>query len=380
MTPELTSAGFWESGKGEVLVNPRDAGAVAQAAIVRPWARQQQALAGHLLFATSGSSGGRKWAALSRPALLASAAMVNRHLSADANDRWLLALPDFHVGGMGVAARCYLAGGEMLALEGKWEPRKFHELARAHRITLSSLVPTQLYDLVHCGLGAPDTLRAVLIGGGRLADSLYQQAMELGWPLLETYGMTEAGSQIATSRAGHRELEILPGWQVRITDQGHLAIRGEPLLRAYVHCEGERCSLSDPKQEGWFDTGDIADLCKGRVAVKGRADRCLKLSGELVNLTEVEQELARMAGELDLRDLEPVVVALADARRGSRLVLCSEGAAGADRLLDSYNRGCSPVQRIEDVCQLNEIPRGPLGKVRYAQLADAAAKHLAAGR
>ena len=105
-----------------------------------------------------------------------------------------MALPDFHVGGMGILARCheaFLQGGS--GWRGKWDPVRYHELALAEGSTLSSLVPTQLFDLVEHGLRAPEPLRAVIIGGGRLDDQLYEQALQLGWPLMESYGMTEAG-------------------------------------------------------------------------------------------------------------------------------------------------------------------------------------------
>ena len=106
-TIKMTSEKFWRSDQPRVLFNSRDACAVEQAALIQAWSEQEPALSGHLLFASSGSSGDRKWVALSKEAILASAKMVNEHLSAVPSDHWLLALPDFHVGGMGVLARAY---------------------------------------------------------------------------------------------------------------------------------------------------------------------------------------------------------------------------------------------------------------------------------
>ena len=194
------------------MANPGDAAAVKEAGLMESWLKQQPELSRHLLFATSGSSGGRKWVALSREALLTSAAMVNRHLSAGVDDRWLMALPDFHVGGMGIGARCYDAGSELVKLSGKWDPELYYSTMASEDISLSSLVPAQLYDLVQRELRAPQSLRAVLIGGGRLGDAVYERAVELGWPIMETYGMTETCSQVATTSLGSRDLKILPGW------------------------------------------------------------------------------------------------------------------------------------------------------------------------
>ncbi|MCP5535175.1 MAG: AMP-binding protein [Akkermansiaceae bacterium] len=381
-TPEMTSASFWQSDPCRVMANPLDAVAQGEAGLLARWAENIPGLSGHILFATSGSTGDGKWVALSRGALLASARMVNQHLSACPADRWLLALPEFHVGGMGILARCYLADCEVIRMEGKWNPHVYHDLACSGNATLSSLVPTQLFDLVQSGKQAPPGLRAVLIGGGRLDDAVYQQAAELGWPVMETYGMTETCSQVATAQPGGRELNILPGWQSRVTEKGRLMLKGEALLSAYVSSGHGGFRMSDPKTDGWFATGDIVELRNNALRILGRADRCVKILGELVNLAEVETTLAatarRLATPVNMPSGELIVIACADHRRGSRLVLCSDQAIDGHHLIGQYNQSCKPVERIDCYCLLENIPRSPLGKVRYDQLqAEVARQRLA---
>ncbi|MDG1358026.1 MAG: AMP-binding protein [Akkermansiaceae bacterium] len=372
-TSELISAAFWQSKQCGIMVNARDAIAVKEARMVDAWARQQPELSGHLLFSTSGSSGGRKWVALSRQALLASASMVNQYLSADANDRWLMALPDFHVGGMGILARCYDTGSELLRLAGKWDPELYRSTADSEGISLSSLVPAQLYDLVDQELHAPQSLRAVMVGGGRLSDRVYEQALELGWPVMETYGMTETCSQIATASPGSRDLVILPGWQTKISDRHCLSIKGAALLTGYVSCSGDMCELVDPKQEGWFTTGDVVQCEAGNIQVKGRVDRCVKVLGELVNLSEVESKVEVAAlGHLPAGSL--AVVALPDKRKGYKLILCGEQSCDLNGICKTYNLESHPVERLDGVCVLSEIPRSPLGKVRYGLISQLAAE------
>ena len=379
MNNEMTSARFWQSEQCLVMVNPRDPGAVAEAGIIRPWLEQQPALSGHMLFATSGSSGGRKWVALSRQALLASAATVNRHLSVATSDRWLMALPDFHVGGVGMFARCYDAGCELLRMEGKWNPGVYHDMAEVEKTTLSSLVPTQLFDLVQRGFKAPASLRALLIGGGRLADDLYDRALGLGWPVMGTYGMTEAASQIATAMPGHRDLKILPGWQTKLTREGNLSIKGDSLLSAYVYCTGDSCLLNDPLVDGWFDTGDRVAMMADTIKVKGRADRCVKILGELINVSEIEARVLEHAARcqspipspIPSPNLDLAVVAVPDSRKGNRLVLCGDKQADVDQIRKHYNQECHPVERIDELCLLEQIPRSPMGKVLYGALAEA---------
>ena len=59
-----------------------------------------------------------------KAALLASARAVNRHLRSDAADRWLLTLPVYHVGGLGILARSHLSKAEVFQL-GSWSAEAF---------------------------------------------------------------------------------------------------------------------------------------------------------------------------------------------------------------------------------------------------------------
>lgn len=374
-TAELTGAGFWESRECRVMVNPRDARAMAEAETLRCWVRGQEKLAGHVLFATSGSTGRCKWVALSRDALLASARAVNEHLSAGPDDRWLLALPRFHVGGMGILARCYQSSSEVLVLEGRWDAAEYFCVADGEGVTLSSLVPTQLVDVVRLGCSAPESLRALLIGGGRLDDATYQRAVGLGWPVIETYGMTETASQVATASVGCRDLKLLANWQAKTARDGRLMVRGDALLSCYVSRGTDGWIMSDPREDGWLTTGDLADVRKGCVVVRGRADRCVKVLGELVNLAEVEIDLLDCAGGGVSAD-DFAVVAVSDQRSGHRLVLCSDKGVEMGEWVDRYNARCRPVDRISEVQVVDGLPRSLLGKVRYGVLSRMVGRRL----
>jgi O-succinylbenzoic acid--CoA ligase len=102
----------WLSHESHVLLNPRmpDAERQRLESFVVP-------LPGHLWLATSGTTGSLKLTALSKRAMLASAAAVNRHLQSDADDVWLCVLPTFHVGGLGIYARAFLSGAQVVTAE-----------------------------------------------------------------------------------------------------------------------------------------------------------------------------------------------------------------------------------------------------------------------
>src|SRR5947209_7140162 len=96
----------------------------------------------HVFVATSGTTGDVKLVALSKDAILASAAAVNVRLGAGRDDVWCCVLPTFHVGGLGIHARAYLSGARVVTM--RWDPQAF---VRAGS-TLASLVPAQVHDLV----------------------------------------------------------------------------------------------------------------------------------------------------------------------------------------------------------------------------------------
>ena len=158
-----------------------------------------------------------------------------------AADRWLLALPPWHVGGFSLWARAFVSGSAVDVVEQKWNPQQFAEACEAHGTTLASLVPTQVVDLVQQGIDAPPSLRAVVVGGAGLERELGQSARLLGWPVLQSYGMTETASQVATEPLDHLDLdfnpdalELLPHWTAALSDAGMLKLAGPALASGYI--------------------------------------------------------------------------------------------------------------------------------------------------
>ena len=83
-------------------------------------------LAGHRIFATSGSTDDPKFVCLSQRALEVSARAVNDHLAASENDTWLCALPTFHVGGIGIWIRARLNRAKVIPFHhSQWDAAEF---------------------------------------------------------------------------------------------------------------------------------------------------------------------------------------------------------------------------------------------------------------
>ena len=362
---DLRGSAFWESGDCRVLAPPH---------LEQEGGELGRKLAGEdaVVFATSGSCGLPKWVLFRRAALLSSAEAVNRHLQVTSDDRLLVPLPLYHVGGFGMAARAYVAGCALRRFPGSWDALRFAEELEKQECTLTSLVPTQVHDLVACELKAPSSLRAVVVGGAGMDEREGQAARDLGWPLLQSYGMTEAASQVATDLPGNLSqdfrvapLSILSGWECRVGENGCLQLRGKALFECYLQWEnGQMCRNGKKDGEGWFASSDLVELRGTELTMRGRADRRIKILGELVDVQALEGELRAL-----LEKGEVHVLPVPDGRRGWRLLpVVEQGSGEVGHFVRILNQRMPGFSRLEPVCVVERLPRTDLGKIDVAVL------------
>ncbi|MGF1509153.1 MAG: class I adenylate-forming enzyme family protein [Myxococcota bacterium] len=247
-------------------------------------------------FTTSGTTGSPKAVRLGLDALQAAAEASAANLGWQAHDRWLLSIPPAHIGGFSIVVRCLLAGRTVVlpdAMEERFHPDAFAHDVDRYGVTICSIVPTMLHRLATSSTWpVRNTLRAVLCGGARTPSDLVEASAARGWPLLVTYGLTEAAAQVATQPYGTsphphwgagRPLE---GVDVQIR-RGRIFVRGPNLMRGY---EGE---LPGFDASGFFDTGDHGEMKEGLLHVFGRGDDVIISGGENVFPAEVEEVLRR---------------------------------------------------------------------------------------
>lgn len=331
-------------------------------------------LAGHVLFQTSGSTGSPKWVAISKQALLISAAAVNAHLRVTSESVWGLALPIHHVGGFGVAARAFEAACKLEVFPQRWDPALCCRWLSQQSVTHTSLVPTQVHDLVKSELQAPPALQAVVVGGGALETSIGLAARELGWPVLATFGMTEASSQIATQGLDLLEspyqsapIPLLPIWKARVATDHSLEISGPALFSGY---------LTDnrffPRENEWHVTSDQVALEDDHLTPLGRSDLWVKVLGELVNPEAIEYKLIEISGGAIKCD-QVAVIAVPNERSGNLLVPVFEEPIPhelIEKTLLAYQQMAPGFRRLQPASILPGFPRSPLGKLLRSRLAE----------
>ncbi len=330
------------------------------------------------ILATSGSDGLPRFAAHEWRSLHANAIASNERLDYGADDRWLATLAWAHVGGLAVPLRAAAAGATVALAGPRFDAASVARALGELAVTHLSLVPAMLHGLLAAGARPPGSLRVVLLGGAATPPDLTDRALEAGWPIALTYGLTEAGSQVTTStpsevRAGDRSSGVpLTGVEVRIRPPGaapagpaaapaagHIEVRGDTLFRGYVG-EAPRPAAA------WFATGDLGRLDEqGRLEVTGRLRDRIVSGGANVDPAQVEAVLATHP-----EVAEAAVIGVPDDRWGQVVVAV---VAGEDpdlpARLDPWCRERLSGPRLPRRWEtLDHLPRTATGKVDRARL------------
>ncbi len=369
---------FWEGNSNEILLNPRSQDF---SFIEKFWLNFRKAtdLEGKILLQSSGTTKKvsiaqeSRLVVLSKKSFLNSAQSVNEHFQIDSHDSWLLTLPLFHVGGLSICARAFLSHSLVEHLQ-QWNVESFVEKLQQNQITWTSLVPTQIYDLIQRNLRSPQSLKGVFVGGGKLQSSLYEKALTLGWPLILSYGMTETAAMIAASQKNKAALFPLPHAQIKASDNGLICIRTSSLLDAYLHIysNGFHLEARALDSEGYWVTADLGEVTeKGEILLRGRQSAQLKISGELVDMSLLKEKWEEIASFYDWFP-QTVLLAIPDARLENKVVLCFEGTQDRiqklDEALEKFHRQVMPYERIQNVLCFPKFPRTELGKIQENQL------------
>ena len=330
---------------------------------------------------TSGTAGRPRGVALTFDALDASARASAERLALGAEDVWLASLSPAHVGGLALVTRALLLGSRLVAV-GPLEAVAVGALVDGRgappgvTVTHLSVVPTQLVRLLEVRGGAPPppSLRCVLVGGGAAPAGLVARALDAGWPLALTYGLTEATSQVATAppdvvrRKPGTVGSALPGVELGVADDGEILVRGATLASG--------CIASDDAllgEDGWLHTGDLGRLdADGDLWVTGRRMDRIVSGGVTVDAAEVEEALRTHPGVRDAG-----VVGLPDEEWGERVGAWVEpvDASTTDRLitsLDGFLRSRLTGAKLPRVYHVAPgLPRNANGKLDRGRVREA---------
>jgi len=339
---------------------------------------------GQVCLTSSGTTGEPKGVILSERQIAWTADHIRTSHHLTTQDRGLTVLPFFHVNAPVVSLCSSLFAGSTVVIAQRFSRRHFWSWIERYEITWASIVPTIVTILLETEKPAflPGSLRFIRTGSAALpaADLLAFEA-RFGIPLIETYGLSEAASQIVAnpvppgihkpgsagrqvgvalricypSTDGSEEMlrDVAPG------EIGEICIAGPSVIGMYQDHAGQEAF-----QDGWFRTGDLAYMDKdGYLFIKGRLREVINRGGENIAPREVEEVLLRHAAVREVAVVgrpDPIygeqVVAYVAVRKAWSEEIAQELHLFATQRLSLHK---VPV----DYIALDALPRNPTGKV-----------------
>ncbi|MEK6278420.1 MAG: o-succinylbenzoate--CoA ligase [Actinomycetota bacterium] len=234
---------------------------------------------------TGGSSGAPRAVGLTYGNHLWSAVGSAFNIGVDPGDSWLCCLPLSHVSGLSIVMRSVIYGTAVVVQDGFDTDRVAAALEKGDA-NMVSLVSTMLVRLLEAGADL-SRARATLVGGGPVPEDAMGEALGHGAIVIQTYGLTEAASQVTTLGPSDAARKLGSAGRPLLTT--HLRIDdGEILVQGPTVAPG----CADP--EGWLHTGDLGRIDEeGFLYVQDRIDDLIVSGGENIVPAEVEQVLLR---------------------------------------------------------------------------------------
>lgn len=280
----------------------------------------------HSILFTSGTTGKPKGAVLTYGNHWWNAMGSALNLGLREDDVWLACMPLFHVGGLAILLRSVIYGipvvlHETFAADVVNRALDEQNSFEGQRVTIVSLVSTMLRRVIDArgDVPFPASLRCVLLGGGPAPKELLEECAARHVPVVQTYGLTEAASQVATLAPADTLRKLgsagkpLMGVELKIeTDAekgnvGEILIRGATVMREYYK---DSEATARAFREGWFHTGDLGyEDDEGFLYVLSRRDDLIVSGGENIYPAEIEAVLNAHPAVL-----ESAAVGVADAK------------------------------------------------------------------
>ena len=353
-----------------------------------------------LLIYTSGTTGRPKGVLLTHANVVAGGRNTADAHRLTGRDRGLCVLPLYHINAEMVTVMGPLVSGGSVVMPQRYGTKTFWSILGRHRCTWFSVVPTIIayllehaeregFDQADCG--GLTSLRFGRSASAPLAPEMHKAFEErFGVPIVETMGLSETAAQIlsnpmppATAKYGSPGIAI--GNEAKVIDEegnecprgapGELMIRGANVTRGYYkNPEATRAAL---EPDGWLHTGDLA-ICDqdGFFFITGRIKELIIKGGENIAPREIDEALYQHPAVL-----EAAGFGMPDTRYGQEVMACVAFKPGAScteaELADLMTTRLGAFKSPRRIFVLDELPKGPSGKIQRLKLPDLVRDRLA---
>lgn len=341
-----------------------------------------------LLMYTSGTTGVPKGVPLSHANLLHGARSVAGWHGLGPDDRVLSALPLYHINGQVIATLTPFVSGGSIVAPRRFSASRWWDMVDRYQCTWLNMVPTIIAYLLNAEPQGGDASHSSVRFGRSASAPLpveHHQAFErrFGIPIIEAMGMTETASVIFCNPqdpAGRRygspglpcgvEARIAgkEGGQVADGEVGEVILRGPNVMQGYFDNPTETAKAFDA--EGWLRTGDLGYRdAQGYFVITGRIKELIIKGGENIAPREIDEAL--LAHDAIL---EAAAVGLPDADYGQEIyaaVTLKPGVStDTEALLHHCRETLGRYKAPREIRIVDELPKGPSGKVQRLKLVD----------
>ncbi len=327
-----------------------------------------------LIVYTSGSTGQPKGAVLTQKALIANARMSVHAFQMTPEDKALVVLPLFHVGGLNILPTPAFSIGATVILHEKFNPdQACNALQQA---SLAITVPTVLQAIMNSSLWPSanlQTLKALSIGSTDVPVSLIKQVHDRQVPMIQIYGATETGpfaiyqtiddafdSVGSIGRKGCAcDIRLVSNNEdVALGEPGEIWVKGDNVLREYWRDEP---LTQTALRGGWFRTGDVAKKDEnGFYWFTDRIKHVIISGGENIYPTEIERVLSQLANITEVS-----VVGIPHDKWGEIpvAVVVSKSPMSAEEVLTPLHGQLARYKHPKRVVFVETLPRNAMGKI-----------------
>jgi malonyl-CoA/methylmalonyl-CoA synthetase len=334
---------------------------------------------------TSGTTGRSKGAVLTHNNFAANTVNLLACWRILSEDRYLAALPLFHVHGLGNGVHAWLASGCRMRLVERFDINRAAALFEAFQPTLFFGVPTIYVRLLELSeeqarrIG--ERMRLFVSGSAPLpAHILEAFRAKFGHTILERYGMSETLMNISNPYEGERRPGSvgfpMPGVSIRILDPGMKPVAegevGEVWVRGPNVCAGywnrpdaTAEAFKDDFEESpgvWFRTGDLGERsADGYVTLRGRRTELIISGGFNIYPREIEEVLLELPGVR-----EAVVCGAPDERRGELPIayVVADETFDEEAAAEACRQSLASFKTPRAFIRVDSVPRTALGKVQ----------------
>lgn len=383
-------------GKLESLSTLAMIGLLPSALLPVLFGRQQNPEDTAAILFSSGSEGTPKGIELTHRNLMANTRQVSDVLNMEDEDVIVANLPLFHAFGFTVTTLLPLLEG--LTMVCQPDPTDALGTAKAvarHRATIMFGTSTFLRLYARNTRVHPlmmESLRVVVAGAERLNPEVRKAFTgKFNVPIVEGYGATETTPVVSVNLPDRLDTQFwqvqegsrtgtvgmpLPGTSFRIVDpqtleslptgeDGMILIGGVQVMKGYLH-DPDKTAEVVVELDGrrWYMTGDKGHLDQdGFLTIVDRYSRFAKLGGEMISLTQVEEQVRTV---LQDPDLELIAVNAPDAKKGERIILLLADERDPESVRKALiDAGCNPLTIPAEVRPIDEVPKLGSGKTDF---------------